>query len=247
MHQAAGALIQELDPQIRSLPALSPLPPRYSSRRSGTPTGRNRPRNTKGTTRPEAGAGQAKGRPAGTLAARLMDPANARPSAEPASCVRVLAPAAGLHRQPADLEVVADRVSTDAVQIKVGAPVRIDGWGGQPSGTGASRSRRIPEGLGAGDRGAAGASDHRLRGPVRDAGPAWPRLVGGRPRHHLERRRRVVRPDKRLIPGRATSGPFMPTTAGAPKPSGSDRPPQQSDGRGSLRARCGPQGGTAPN
>src|SRR5262249_18508166 len=29
-----------------------------------------------------------------------------------------------------DLEVVADLLSTDAVQIKVGAPVRIDGWGG---------------------------------------------------------------------------------------------------------------------
>ncbi|MET4724510.1 multidrug efflux pump subunit AcrA (membrane-fusion protein) [Bradyrhizobium japonicum] len=27
---------------------------------------------------------------------------------------------------------MADLLSTDAVQIKVGAPVRIDGWGGQP-------------------------------------------------------------------------------------------------------------------
>jgi HlyD family secretion protein len=33
---------------------------------------------------------------------------------------------------PLDLEVVADLLSTDAVQIKVGAPVRIDGWGGKP-------------------------------------------------------------------------------------------------------------------
>ncbi len=32
---------------------------------------------------------------------------------------------------PLDLEVVADLLSTDAVQIKVGAPVRIDGWGGE--------------------------------------------------------------------------------------------------------------------
>lgn len=31
---------------------------------------------------------------------------------------------------PLDLEVVVDLLSTDAVQIKVGAPVRIDGWGG---------------------------------------------------------------------------------------------------------------------
>jgi HlyD family secretion protein len=29
-----------------------------------------------------------------------------------------------------DLKLVADLISTDAVQIKVGAPVRIDGWGG---------------------------------------------------------------------------------------------------------------------
>ena len=33
---------------------------------------------------------------------------------------------------PADLEVVADLLSTDAVQIKLDAPVRIDGWGGAP-------------------------------------------------------------------------------------------------------------------
>ena len=33
---------------------------------------------------------------------------------------------------PLDLEVVADLLSTDAVQIKPGAPVRIDGWGGAP-------------------------------------------------------------------------------------------------------------------
>jgi HlyD family secretion protein len=33
---------------------------------------------------------------------------------------------------PLDLEIVADLLSTDAVQIKVGASVRIDGWGGTP-------------------------------------------------------------------------------------------------------------------
>lgn len=87
-----------------------------------------------------------------SLAARLMDPANAAPSAEPTCCVRVLAPASGRVLKiaqdseatvlpgtplvdignPLDLEIVADLLSTDAVQIKVGAPVRIDGWGGQP-------------------------------------------------------------------------------------------------------------------
>jgi len=33
---------------------------------------------------------------------------------------------------PLDLEVVADLLSTDAVRINAGAPVRLDGWGGQP-------------------------------------------------------------------------------------------------------------------
>jgi HlyD family secretion protein len=87
-----------------------------------------------------------------SLAARLMDPANTAPLAEPTCCVRVFAPASGRVLKiiqdseaivlpgtalvdignPLDLEVVADLLSTDAVQIKVGAPVRIDGWGGPP-------------------------------------------------------------------------------------------------------------------
>ncbi|TWA96174.1 efflux RND transporter periplasmic adaptor subunit [Bradyrhizobium stylosanthis] len=86
-----------------------------------------------------------------SLAARLMDPASAAPSAEPTCCIRVPAPASGRVLKiiqdsettilpgtplvdignPLDLEVVADLLSTEAVQIKVGAPVRIDGWGGQ--------------------------------------------------------------------------------------------------------------------
>src|SRR6516165_861844 len=85
-----------------------------------------------------------------SLAARLIDPANMSTPVEPTCCVRVLAPASGKVLKiiqdseatvlpgaplvdignPLDLEVVADLLSTDAVQIKVGAPVRIDGWGG---------------------------------------------------------------------------------------------------------------------
>ena len=85
-----------------------------------------------------------------SLAARLIDPTNVAPSTDSACCVRVLAPATGRVLKiiqdseavvlpgaplvdigdPLDLEVVADLLSTDAVQIKVGAPVRIDGWGG---------------------------------------------------------------------------------------------------------------------
>jgi len=33
---------------------------------------------------------------------------------------------------PRDLDVIADLLSSDAVQISSGAPVRIDGWGGPP-------------------------------------------------------------------------------------------------------------------
>jgi HlyD family secretion protein len=87
-----------------------------------------------------------------SLAARLTDPANVAPPAQATCCVRVLAPASGRVLKiaqdseatvpagtplvdignPLDLEVVADLLSTDAVQIKAGSPVRIDGWGGQP-------------------------------------------------------------------------------------------------------------------
>jgi len=85
-----------------------------------------------------------------SLAARLIDPTNIAPSTDSTCCVRVIAPATGRVLKiiqdseavvlpgaplvdigdPLDLEVVADLLSTDAVQIKVGAPVRIDGWGG---------------------------------------------------------------------------------------------------------------------
>src|SRR6516162_1035847 len=84
-----------------------------------------------------------------SLAARLIDPTNAR-STDSVCCVRVLAPASGRVLKiiqdseavvlpgaplvdigdPLDLEVAADLLSTDAVQIAIGAPVRIDGWGG---------------------------------------------------------------------------------------------------------------------
>jgi HlyD family secretion protein len=85
-----------------------------------------------------------------SLAARLIDPVNVAPFTDAGCCVRVLAPASGRVLKiiqdseavvpsgaplvdigdPLDLEVVADLLSTDAVQIKVGAAVWIDGWGG---------------------------------------------------------------------------------------------------------------------
>jgi HlyD family secretion protein len=87
-----------------------------------------------------------------SLAARLIDPTNITAPANPACCVQIRAPVTGRILKiiqdseavvqagtplidigdPADLEVVADLLSTDAVQIEPDAPVRIEGWGGAP-------------------------------------------------------------------------------------------------------------------
>jgi HlyD family secretion protein len=87
-----------------------------------------------------------------SLAARLIDPSSALPMDDPVCCIQIRAPATGRVLKiiqeseavvqvgtplleigdPLDLEVVADLLSTDAVGIKPGAPVRIDGWGGAP-------------------------------------------------------------------------------------------------------------------
>jgi len=88
-----------------------------------------------------------------SMAARLMNPTGSDVlPAEHACCVQIRAPVTGsvlsvLQESeavvqagaplisigdPADIEVVADLLSTDAVQIRPGAAVRIDGWGGPP-------------------------------------------------------------------------------------------------------------------
>jgi HlyD family secretion protein len=87
-----------------------------------------------------------------SLAARLIDPTSTPAATNVACCVQMRAPVTGRILKimqdseavvqagaplvdigdPLDLEVVADLLSTDAVQIDVGSPVRIDGWGGQP-------------------------------------------------------------------------------------------------------------------
>jgi len=86
----------------------------------------------------------------GTVAARLIDPASVPPPSNPACCIQLRAPVTGRILKitqdseavvpagaplveigdPIDLEVIADLLSTEAVQIKSGATVRIDGWGG---------------------------------------------------------------------------------------------------------------------
>lgn len=84
--------------------------------------------------------------------ARLIDPASAPTPENPGCCVQIKAPVTGRVLKiiqdseapvpagaplvqigdPLDLEVVAELLSTDAVRIKPGASVRIDGWGGAP-------------------------------------------------------------------------------------------------------------------
>jgi len=88
-----------------------------------------------------------------SLAARLIEPsAGAAAPSNPACCIEVRAPVSGRVLKviqqseavvqagtplieigdPLDLEVIADLLSTDAVQISTGASARIDGWGGPP-------------------------------------------------------------------------------------------------------------------
>ena len=87
-----------------------------------------------------------------SVAARLMDPAQAPAETQSGCCIQLRAPVTGIVLKiiqdneavvpagaplidvgdPVDLEVIADLLSTDAVQIAVGAAVRIDGWGGPP-------------------------------------------------------------------------------------------------------------------
>ncbi len=87
-----------------------------------------------------------------SVAARLLDPSSVAAQASPSCCIQIRSPVAGRVLRilqesetivkagapmieigdPQDLEVVAELLSTDTVQIKIGSPVRIDGWGGPP-------------------------------------------------------------------------------------------------------------------
>jgi HlyD family secretion protein len=86
------------------------------------------------------------------IAARLIDPASVAPPSGPNCCIQIRAPVTGRVLKivqdseaavpagaplieigdPVDLEVIADLLSTDAVQVRPGALVKIDGWGGAP-------------------------------------------------------------------------------------------------------------------
>lgn len=87
-----------------------------------------------------------------SIAARLKNPSAVASETSVDCCIQLRSPVTGVVLKiiqdseavvqagtplvelgdPFDLEIVADLLSTDAVQIKAGAPVRIDGWGGSP-------------------------------------------------------------------------------------------------------------------
>ncbi|HEX2654327.1 MAG TPA: HlyD family efflux transporter periplasmic adaptor subunit [Xanthobacteraceae bacterium] len=86
------------------------------------------------------------------IVASLIDPSHATPQNGSGCCIELRAPVTGVVLKiiqdseatvragaplleigdPRDLEVTADLLSTEAVQLKPGAPVRLDGWGGLP-------------------------------------------------------------------------------------------------------------------
>jgi HlyD family secretion protein len=74
------------------------------------------------------------GRPIPTCCVQMRAPRSGRVLALPQESERVVQAGTPLIEigDPRDLEIVADLLSPDAVQVRPGAPVRIDGWGGPP-------------------------------------------------------------------------------------------------------------------
>lgn len=130
-----------------------------------------------------------------SIAARLIDPASVSASSSANCCIQIRAPVTGRVLKivqdnetvvvagsplleigdPLDLEVVADLLSTDAVQITAGSPVKIDGWGGVP--INGQVTRVDPAGFlkvsALGIEEQRGAHDHRFLGCLRGVVAAW--------------------------------------------------------------------------
>lgn len=80
------------------------------------------------------GPGETEGQQAASCCIQIRAPVNGRVLALPQESEKVVQPGAPLVEvgDPRDLEIVAELLSADAVQIKAGAPVLIEGWGGPP-------------------------------------------------------------------------------------------------------------------
>jgi HlyD family secretion protein len=129
-----------------------------------------------------------------SVAARLSEPSGVAPPSNPACCIELRAPVSGRILKiiqesegvvqagaplieigdPRDLEVVADLLSSEAVRVEVGAPARIDGWGGPPM---RGRVSRI-EPAGFTKVSALGIDEQRVRTIIEllDPPEAWARL-----------------------------------------------------------------------
>jgi HlyD family secretion protein len=129
-----------------------------------------------------------------SVAARLIDPSSVAAPSNPSCCIQLRAPVTGVVLKiiqdseavvqagaplldigdPLDLEVIADLLSTDAVQIKPGSLVRIDGWGGSPI---QGRVTRVDP-AGFLKVSALGIEEQRVRTTIDLVGPAesWSRL-----------------------------------------------------------------------
>ena len=129
-----------------------------------------------------------------SVAAKLIEPSQRVRGENPESFVKVRAPVSGRVLRiiqeseavvptgaplieigdPADLEIVSDLLSTDAVRVEVGSPVRIDGWGG---GSIAGRVTRVDP-AGFVKVSALGIEEQRVRTTIDFAEPVatWARL-----------------------------------------------------------------------
>lgn len=129
-----------------------------------------------------------------SVAARLIDPASIPAKSSPTCCIQIRAPVSGRVLKivqdseavvaagaplleigaPLDLEVVADFLSTDAVQITPGSAVVIDGWGGPPI---SGRVTRVDP-AGFVKVSALGIEEQRVRTTIDFTGPSdvWSRL-----------------------------------------------------------------------
>ena len=166
-----------------------------------------------------------------SVAARLMGPGETEGQQAASCCIQIRAPVSGrvlalpqeseklCSRGPRwsrsairDLEIVAELLSADAVQIKAGAPVLIEGWGGPPL---TGRVSRIDP-AGFMKVSALGIEEQRVRTVIdlTDPPEAWSALGhdfrGRGADHSLEHRPGAGDPGRRAVPAERDVGRFRP-------------------------------------
>ena len=125
-----------------------------------------------------------------------------------------------------ELEIVADLLSTDAVKVRPGFPVLIDGWGGDKT----LRGRvRLVEPAGFTKISALGVEEQRVNVLI-DFDEGAQRRTSARGRlsrrgqhHHLGAERRAENADERAIPRRRGAGPSSRSATEERRRPGADR------------------------